>query len=175
MKKGLIACLTALFLVACSPGGQNTDQMSSLGSDSIDVVSGEPLSEEVFTDRTVTMVNFWGTFCPPCIEEMPDLGAMSRELDDEDFRLVGVVLDVSGPEDKEGAALAQEIIQQAQADFTHIYVNKDVVERYGSPRAVPTTIFLNAEGDVIGDPIVGAASKEEYTRIVMEHLEAEAA
>ena len=44
-------------------------------------------SKELFAKAKVTMINVWGTFCSPCIMEMPDLGELSREYADKDFQV----------------------------------------------------------------------------------------
>lgn len=177
----LVALIALTSLVACQ-GGESPEQapassqgQAALATDLVDVATGQILEEDIFSGHAVTMVNYWGTFCPPCIKEMPDLGAMSRDLEGEDFRLIGVVLDVAGPEDAEGTALAQDIISDAQADFTHVYVNEDIQARYGIPQAVPTTIFLNAQGEVIGKAVQGAADQAFYTDIVRDLLAEEGA
>lgn len=183
MLKRILTSLALLILVACSPGGsQEAPQASdpaltqaAFETPLTDVATGEVLAENPFTGHAVTMVNFWATFCSPCIEEMPDLGKMSRDLGQEDFRLVGIVADVPGPENQKGAGLAQKIIADTQADFTHVYITPEIQARYGSPQAVPTTLFLNAQGQVIGEPVVGALSQEDYTKIVRDLLAEEAA
>ena len=55
-------------------------------------IDGKNVSEKVFADSKITMVNVWGTFCGPCIREMPDLGVLNKKYGD-DFQIVGIVID----------------------------------------------------------------------------------
>ena len=48
-------------------------------------LDGEEVTEEIFANADLTMVNIWGTFCGPCIEEMPYLGEISREYEEKGF------------------------------------------------------------------------------------------
>ena len=43
-------------------------------------IDGKNVSEKVFADSKITMVNVWGTFCGPCIREMPDLGVLNKNM-----------------------------------------------------------------------------------------------
>ena len=46
----------------------------------VEDIEGNEVTHEVFADADLTVINIWGTFCGPCIQEMPDLGALSQEL-----------------------------------------------------------------------------------------------
>ena len=50
-------------------------------------IDGKNVSEAVFADSKITMVNVWGTFCGPCIREMPDLGVLDKKYGD-DFQIL---------------------------------------------------------------------------------------
>ena len=43
-------------------------------------LDGNEVTESILKDKDVTMINIWGTFCPPCIEEMPELAKLSASL-----------------------------------------------------------------------------------------------
>ena len=58
-------------------------------------VDGNKVSSEILKGKKVTMVNIWGTFCTPCIKEMPDLEKLNKEYADKGFQVVGIVCDVA--------------------------------------------------------------------------------
>ena len=76
-------------------------------------LEGEEVTEEIFANADLTMVNIWGTFCGPCISEMPDLGEIADEYAEKGVQIVGIVSDVTDPENEEAKAVKREnLIQQ---------------------------------------------------------------
>lgn len=116
------------------------------------------------------MVNIWGTFCGPCIREMPDLGELSREYADKGFQMVGIISDVSQPEDE----TALEIVDKTEADYTHLVIPDDANMQYRilrNAQVVPTTIFLDKNGNQVGETYPGAKSKKQWIAVIDKMLE----
>lgn len=133
-------------------------------------LDGTEVTEEIFGNKELTVFNIWGTYCNPCIGEMPELGNWARELP-ENVQLVGLVIDIAGEEDTEQIELAQYIVEQTGADFTHLVVNQDFMPLLQEVVGVPTTFFIDAEGNILGEAIVGA-NPEGYKQRVDEYVEA---
>jgi thiol-disulfide isomerase/thioredoxin len=122
-------------------------------------IYGEPVDNSIFADSNLTMLNIWGTFCGPCIMEMPDLGAMAAAMP-AGTQLVGLVGDALNEKNIE---LAQSIAEDAQAAFPHIvpdkalydFLNREIV-------AYPTTLFIDSQGNMIGQPLIGAMNRALY-------------
>ncbi|HML49119.1 MAG TPA: TlpA disulfide reductase family protein [Clostridia bacterium] len=150
-----------------APASASMDSLPMEGAVDID---GQPVPEDVYSRSTLTMVNIWGTFCSPCIAEMPYLGELSREYEAERFQIVGVVSDVTSPED-DNVELAKTIIEGSAADYLHVIPSQAML--YGpmaSMQYVPTTLFINANGEVVGEPVVGGHSKADWQTIIEERL-----
>lgn len=133
-------------------------------------LDGEEVDQDIFAKADLTMVNIWGTFCGPCIREMPELGELSREYADKGFQMVGIISDVSQPEDD----TALEIVKKTEADYTHLVIPKDANMQYRilkNAQVVPTTIFLDKDGNQVGDTYPGAKSKKQWTAVIDEMLE----
>ena len=129
-------------------------------------ITGETVTNEIFAAKKITMVNIWGTFCPPCIGEMPDLGAMARSLPDN-AQIIGIVCDAS--ERSTEVHKAVEIVHQANADFVNIVPNEQLLKFIAGVEVVPTTVFVNSKGEVVGKTILGAdlkSYKAEITRLL---------
>ena len=113
------------------------------------------------------MVNIWGTFCNPCIEEMPYLAEISKEYEQKGLQVVGIISDVIEPND----ATAQEIITLTGADYTHIVLSEDLYNNFlYQIQSIPTTIFVDKNGNWVGDVVIGARDKQQWTAIVEEIL-----
>lgn len=118
-------------------------------------LDGNIVTESIIGEKDLTVINIWGTFCGPCINEMPELGDWARELPDN-VQLIGLVCDINGDEDKEHHDLAVEITQSANADYLNLIANNDFSSIVDWVTGVPTTIFVNKDGKLVGEPIVGA-------------------
>ena len=129
---------------------------------------GNTVTEAVFGEKDLTVVNVWGTFCPPCIGEMPELGEWARSMPDN-VQLIGLIIDIEGDADTEHHDLAVEITEKADADFLQIIANEDFSEILNSVYGVPTTFFVDRSGCIVGKAIVGA-DVEGYKNFVEEYL-----
>ena len=134
-------------------------------------INGNQVSNEIFTQKKLTVVNIWGTFCPPCIGEMPELGKLAREMP-SDVQIIGIVCDVRGNDDFNTINAAKKILEDANADFLNIVPNAEINTYLQNVDAVPTTIFVNSQGEVIGNPIIGA-DVDGYTEFVKEYMNAQ--
>lgn len=132
-------------------------------------LQGNTVTEDIFTQKKLTVVNVWGTFCGPCIEEMPELAKWSEEMPDY-VQLIGIVGDIEGKEDSEHRELAGRIMEKAGASFINLIVNDDFEDMLNGIVGYPTTFFVDQEGNIVGEPIIGA-DVERYKAFVEEYLD----
>ena len=191
MKKFFALLLSAVLVLSLAACGKNEGTVNVSGEGDISTsykaeederilsftasdIYGNEVSSDIFKDSKITVVNIWGTFCSPCIYEMPFLGELSREYDKSEVQLLGVVsdsVDYFGEEDPDAVVLAQEIAGETKADYTHIVPSMEVMEFLYDVTAVPTTFFLDSEGRVIGEAVVGAREKDAWKEIIDNLLE----
>ena len=134
---------------------------------SIDL-EGNKITDDIFAEKNLTVVNIWGTFCSPCIEEMPELQKWSEELPDN-VQIIGLVGDIEGEDDTEYLELAQMIQERAGVKFPNIVGNDDFSDLLYGLVGYPTTIFVDSTGAIVGEPIVGA-EMDAYKTYVEEYL-----
>lgn len=133
-------------------------------------IDGTELTSDCFSNSKLTMINVWGTFCAPCINEMPDLGELANEYDLADFQMYGIIADVTEDSPNEDIENAKAIIIETQADYPHILLNEALYnDLVSSSDAVPTTYFFNGKGELLGY-LVGAQSKEGWKDTIDELL-----
>ena len=131
-------------------------------------LDGNTVSQEIFTQSKLTMVNVWATYCNPCLSEMPGLGELAAEYDPAEFQLIGIVSDVMEGEDQ---SLVESLIQETGADYLHLLANDSIGQAIlSSVSGVPTTFFFDGEGAYLGG-VVGSAEKEKWEEIVHGLLE----
>ena len=172
-KKALIlisTCLVAICLCACSSNSSSSTSSSSDTSsssssststlpsqvksfESVDI-EGQPATSDIFGAKDYTIINFWGTYCNPCINEMPDLQKWNEELP-QNVQMVGVVVDVSST-DSSTNATASQIVEQTGVKYRSIIPKGGLLNFTSALVGVPTTIIVDKAGNVMGEPVVGA-------------------
>jgi thiol-disulfide isomerase/thioredoxin len=106
---------------------------------------------------------------------MPHLGELAAEYKEKGVQIVGIVVDVldnTGAISASQVDLAKEIVQQTGANYTHLLPSDDLIQvklRYVS--AVPETVFVDKNGDIVGDPLVGSRSKDDWKSVIDNYLE----
>ena len=137
-------------------------------------LDGNEVDESVFANYDLTMINLWGTFCGPCLQEMPDLGEIADEYKDKGFQIVGICTDAVG---NDGTSLpdvvseAKEIAEETGADYLHILPTGEIfTDLLPRVSGVPTTIFVDREGKQVGLADMGAKSKDGWLKVIDEKL-----
>ena len=133
---------------------------------------GNPVDSSIFKNKDLTVVNIWGTFCGPCIREMPELGEWAKALP-ENVQLIGLVCDVNGADDTAGIEEAKDIMGQAHADFVNLVASDSLASYLSAVQFVPTTILVDSLGHLVDEPIVGAKI-ESYKQAVEKYIETSA-
>jgi thiol-disulfide isomerase/thioredoxin len=153
---------------------EETAAVGILGAFKATDIDGNPVDQSVFKDHKLTMVNVWATFCGPCINEMPELGKLNHEYADKGVQVVGIVVDAAGSDGKllpDMVETAKEIVKQTDADYLHLLPSEDLNSALlNSVTAVPTTVFVDEDGNQVGETIVGSHSGEEWAGIIDDLL-----
>lgn len=117
-------------------------------------VNGAPVKTlDIFKENEITMVNIWASWCGPCVGEIPELEEMNGRLKEKNCAIIGVLTDGDDPQGlKDGLA----IMQENGVTYTNIVYTQEMDDLL-HVQAVPTTIFVDREGKILGKPILGAA------------------
>ena len=75
LAAGIAACGQS----SMGSGGDSGRQVTVFENFTAQDLDGNPVDESIFQGYDVTMINLWGTFCGPCLQEMPDLGELADE------------------------------------------------------------------------------------------------
>ncbi|MBQ3575328.1 MAG: TlpA family protein disulfide reductase [Clostridia bacterium] len=151
MKKiiALVMAIAMLLGISALAEGQGFTTFNTID------MEGNPVTNEVFADYDLTMVNIWATWCGYCIDEMPEFTELKNRLP-ENANLITICTDAHIETD-----LTLEILASVNANFQTLILTQDMVDQLVSQvYAFPTTFFLDSEGKVVGEPIVGVPSLE---------------
>ena len=113
----------------------------------------------------VVLLDFWATWCRPCLSELPALSTLHNELKDKGFAVIGMTLD-SGTRDE-----VTELVSRFDISYPAGLASEEVQAVYGGIRAVPTKFLLDRKG-VVRNKYVGVVP-ERQLRADIEPLLAE--
>lgn len=113
-------------------------------------LDGGSFTQEDLAQKDVTILNFWALTCPPCIQEMPELARFADSLPDN-IQVVTVCLD--GDTDTE---YTKSILNEAGFEGTTLLTGSgDFRDMIFAVQYTPTTIFVDKDGNLVGDVIIG--------------------
>lgn len=118
-------------------------------------LDGSTVDESLFEGKSLVMLNFWEPWCGPCVGEMPDLQKISEEYSDKGLLIVGVYSTVSG---------TQETVDRLGISYP-IILNCDAFNEFMTGY-VPTTVFVDGDGNVLSEPIVGSRNYEGWKELI---------
>ena len=160
-----------------TPQEEQADSESIFASLALKDLEGNEVDATLFEGHKLTMVNIWATFCGPCLDEMPELGELAQEYaqDGSGVQIVGLVTDVVDqdiqPVDSQIEA-AKQIVEETGAYYTHLVPDEEMYAfLVENVIGVPTTYFIDEQGNFVGDPIIGAKDKAGWQSEIASRLE----
>ena len=137
MRPGLIAVillLSALFLL--------TDCGSKARANEFEVfdIEGKLHGSSEWIGRQPVVLNFWGTWCGPCRKEMPDLIRLYDEYSPKGVEILGLAV-------RDHPQKIANYAEQMGVKWVLLMADQKAVFKYGATRGVPTTVFLDRNGN----------------------------
>lgn len=173
---GLIFAFSAIFISNIKTIKLNEALSGGFDSFTMNDFDGNEYTEDILKGHKVIMINIWGTFCGPCIREMPELEEISEMYDEKDLKLIGMPGDLYGARgvvDEEQVAKALDIIDKTGAKYTMLIPSKEILTGvFSNLRCYPTTVFVNENGEQL-KVVEGSMSKENWIEIIEEVLASE--
>ena len=129
-------------------------------------------SKELFSANAVTVVNFWFTTCNPCVGELSELDALNKELAKKGGALIGInSFTLDG--DEKAIAEAKEVLAKKGATYQNIYFGSggDAGKFVENVFAYPTTYVVDRNGNIVGDPIVGAVTEKKQAETLQKLID----
>lgn len=151
MKKVLSIIIALMMLMMVSASAAEVGLTDFTTTD----MEGNTVTQEIFADYDLTMVNIWATWCGYCVEEMPELAKLKNMLP-ENVNIITICDDASyEPE------LTQQILKESGANFQTLQTTDEMyTQLLAYVYAFPTTFFVNSEGIPVVQPLTGVPSME---------------
>ena len=129
-------------------------------------------SDELFSGNAVTVVNFWFTTCNPCVGELAELDALNKELAEKGGSLIGVnTFTLDG--DETAISEAKDVLAKKGATYQNVYFDSDGEAGKFTTNifAYPTTYVVDRNGNIVGEPIVGAITEKKQAETLQKLIE----
>ena len=129
-------------------------------------------SDELFSGNTVTVVNFWFTTCNPCVGELSELDALNKELAKKGGALIGVnTFTLDG--DETAISEAKDVLAKKGVTYQNVYFASDGEAGKFTTNifAYPTTYVVDRNGNIVGDPIVGAITEKKQAETLQKLID----
>ena len=157
--------------MAFSANSQNVvTDLSNLQTKDID---GKEFSSKDFANYDLTMVNVFATWCSPCVQEIPDLAEIQKEMKDKGVNIVGVVTDTMDQtgENREALEKAKLIRERSKAEYPFLIPDQSNFNgRLSGIQAFPETFFVDKKGQIVGETYSGSRNKKAWMEIIEKEL-----
>ena len=135
-------------------------------------LEGNPVTSELFKENSVTVVNFWFSACAPCIAELGELNELNEELKLKGGAVIGINADTIGG-DESMIMEARQILEKKGAAYQNIYFSADseAGQLTYSITAFPTTVVVDRNGRMVGEPILGGINNESQMKALQDLID----
>lgn len=150
----------------------NSDDTSPFRNFSGQDYDGNSVDESLFSGNAVTVVNFWFTGCKPCVAELSKLNELNDTIKSMGGEVIGINTETfDGNEDaiKEAAA----VLESQGAAYRNLSIDSasDAGKYASDIMAFPTTILVDRNGNIVGDPMLGGIDNQDNYDTLMKQIQ----
>lgn len=180
MKKYVLLSLCLILLLALGSCGSSGSEDNGNEADMQEFPSftgldldGNSVNSDIFSENSVTVVNFWFSSCSPCIGELSELDSLNQELKEKGGAVIGINTDTLNG-DNSMIEEAKKILMQQKASYRNLYFDSnsgDAMDFANSITSFPTTYLVDRGGYIIGDPVVGSIDDESTMKMLKKRID----
>lgn len=148
---------------------KNVENSDNKNSQFVDFTWQENGKEVKLSDNKgkVILLNFWATWCPPCRKELPALSAISNELKNKDFIMIGISVD-------ENTDALSAFLKSNSLSYKILHDTGGLLEKYmavagGMDNVIPQSFIIDKNGKV-AEYIIGGKDKQDFLDLINKHL-----
>ena len=159
---------------------ESSDSSSSKSDESTGVfqgfkgkdLDGNDVDDSLFAKNKVTVVNFWFSGCKPCVGELSKLNELNETLKEMGGEVVGINTDTLD-NNEAGIKEAKEILKAQGASYKNLtFDSNSTVGKYaGNIMAFPTTVLVDKDGNIVGEPFMGGIDDQSNYDQLMKQIQ----
>jgi len=163
-----------------SAASESSDNASSKSDESTGVfkgfkgkdLDGNDVDDSLFAKNKVTVVNFWFSGCKPCVGELSKLNELNETLKEIGGEVVGINTDTLD-NNEAGIKEAKEILKAQGASYKNLtFDSNSTVGKYaGNIMAFPTTVLVDKDGNIVGEPFMGGIDDQSNYDQLMKQIQ----
>ena len=163
-----------------SAASESSDNASSKSDESTGVfkgfkgkdLDGNDVDDSLFAKNKVTVVNFWFSGCKPCVGELSKLNELNETLKEMGGEVVGINTDTLD-NNEAGIKESKEILKAQGASYKNLtFDSNSTVGKYaGNIMAFPTTVLVDKDGNIVGEPFMGGIDDQSNYDQLMKQIQ----
>ncbi|MDF1527038.1 MAG: TlpA disulfide reductase family protein [bacterium] len=138
----LVLMLLALIIAGCSKGDSGEDLSKGAPDFTLAAVDGSMVSISDYRGKVV-LVDFWATWCPPCLEMIPILSRLHKKYSDKGLVVLGVSLD------NEGLEMLGTFVHEKMIPYKIVMGDKKIGSAFGGVSSIPTLYMVDRNGRLV--------------------------
>ncbi len=144
----VVSLFVGALLSGCDPGGQPVSVGQPFSDlEGVDLLTGENIALKQFRGKVV-LIDFWATWCAPCVVEIPNVKMLYDKYHDQGFEIISISLDRSQVD-------CERFVKREKMNWHHIFDGGGrLAARYGV-RAIPAMYLVGKDGKVVSDNVRG--------------------
>lgn len=145
----LLPVLTLLFIISC--GSKSAPDFT------LESVDGKMIKLSDYRGKIV-ILDFWATWCGPCRAGIPDLVSLKSVYSSKGVEIIGISVD-------QNKSLVSPFMKEFNINYPVVFGNSEVAEDYGNISAIPTTVIIDSEGNIV-EQFVGLREFSYYESVI---------
>ena len=141
---------------------QSADKTAEAPDFTVYDLENKPLRTADFKGKVV-LLDFWATWCPPCLEEIPHFKKLHLQYSSQGLVILGVSLDEAGRDH------VKEFVKENSIPYPIAMSNDKIVKDFGGIRGIPTTFVIDRDGKIVSK-LVGYHDLEEFESLIKKVL-----
>ena len=132
-------------------------------------LSGDEISNDVFKNNNLTLVNLWASWCEPCVAELPEFQKLYEAYKDKGINVIGLIAEKKL--DSAGIDECKQVVEKSKVNYTNIVADKNLYDSIISKfDYVPVTLLVDSEGKILEKFIPGSTDYEALEALVKDYV-----
>lgn len=148
--------------------------VTTVGEFTTQDINGNAVTQDIFKEHKLTLVNAMGTWCTPCVQEIPDLQKLYENLQAKGVGVVSIVTDTLGADnqvDQSALETAKKLVEQSGAAYPFLVPDTGWLNgRLANMETFPESFFVDENGNIVGETYFGSHDLADWTSIVEQEL-----